>query len=97
MRFNNIEVYAPKKDNCKVIIDDFGNVFGDVGDCLTTVFDENKKTSGLFGNLFSLTKSVSRLTFDVGSCVVKNTPKAINAIKHEVEKINEETNRRKLL
>jgi len=46
--------------------------------------------------LSSYSKSVSRLTFDVGSCVVKNTPKAINAIKNEVEKINEETNRRKL-
>ncbi len=84
-----------KKESCEIIIDDVGSVFSNVGDCLTTVFDENKKTSGLFGNLFSLTKSVSRLTYDVGSCVVKNTPKAISAIKDEVDKINEETTRRK--
>jgi len=90
-----IELYQNSTNSgCEVIGDDVVNVFSDIGECFETVFDENKKNSGLFGNLFSLGKSATKLTWDLGSCAVKNTPKAIATIaevKREISDIIVET------
>ena len=75
-----LDIYDSKKKSCEIIQDDIGGVFSDIGNCFETVLDEKKKTSGLIGNLFSLTKSVTKLTWDIGNCAVKNTPAAIDVI-----------------
>ena len=72
--------YKNKKNDCEVVGDDIINVFSDIGECFETVVDEKKKTSSIFGNLFNVAKSTTKLVWDVGSCTVKHTPKAIVAI-----------------
>ena len=69
-----------KKRDCEIIVDNIGDVFSNVGECFETVFDEKKKTSGIVGNIFGLGASLTKLGWNVGSCVVKNTPKAVVAV-----------------
>ena len=80
-----LNIYDSKKKSCEIIGDDIGGVVNDIGDCFVTVFDDKKKKTALFGNLFNLTKSLTELTWDVGSSAVKNTPAAINTIS-EIKK-----------
>ncbi len=92
-----LDIYDSKKKSCEIIQDDIGGVFSDIGNCFETVFNEKKKTSGLVGNLFTLTKSVTKLTWDIGSCAVENTPAAIDALSELKKDFNSSIEKRKQL
>jgi len=71
---------SKKKSDCDIILNDVENVFGSIGSCMDTVFDEKKSkmqvVSGIFGILGSTTKLVLRGT----GCAIKHTPKAIATV-----------------
>ncbi len=69
-----------KKTDCEILGDDFENVFTGIGDCFETAFDEKKTKKNIVGSIFNLGKSVTKLGWNLGTCAVKNTPKAITTI-----------------
>ena len=82
-----------KKSDCDVLFDGVENVFNDLGSCVEDTFDERKSKMSVVGGLFKLGKSLTKLTFDTGVCVVKNTPKAVvavAAVKREIVSAVEE-------
>ena len=69
-----------KKNDCDIIIDSLEDTFSDLGDCFESVFDSKNSKRGVFGSLFSFTKSLTKLTFNTTSCAIKQTPKVIVAV-----------------
>ena len=68
------------KTDCEIIGDNFGNVFNDIGKCFDTALDERKSKLNVVGSIFGLGKSMTKLAWGIGSCAVKNTPKAVVAV-----------------
>ena len=66
-----------RQSDCDIIMNDFENLFGSIGNCFDTVFDEKKSKMQAVGSLFGLGKSIVKTGWDTGSCAVKHTPKAI--------------------
>lgn len=66
--------------DCDILFDGVENVFTDLGSCLEDTFDKRKSKMNVVGGLFKLGKSLTKLTFNTGVCVVKNTPKAVVAV-----------------
>jgi len=52
-------------------------MFDHLGDGFESVFDEQKKTSGVFKDLFQMSSSAVKATWSLGSMVVKHTPKVV--------------------
>jgi len=69
-----------EKSDCGIILDNAENMFNDLGNCFKTAIDENKTKMNVVGSIFSLGKSLTKLTFNVGVCAVKKTPKAISML-----------------
>ena len=69
-----------ERNDCDIILDATENVFSDLGNCFNTAFDENKTKMNVLGSMFSLGKSLTKLTANAGYCVVKNAPKAVIAV-----------------
>lgn len=84
-----LDQYNPikRQSDCDVILDDFDDLFGSIGNCLDAAFDEKKSKMQVIGGIFGLLKPASKLLWDGTSCAVKNTPKAIAtvaSIKREI-------------
>ena len=83
-----------RKSDCDLLLNDVEQVFGDIGKCFDTAFDERKTKMQVVGSLFGASKSLLKFGWDAGSCAVKNTPKAIvtvaNAKRELVGTITEE-------
>ena len=76
-----------RKSDCDILLGNTENMFNDLGNCVETVFDEKKSKMNVIGSIFALGKSLTKLTFNVGVCAVKNAPKAVvavAAVKREV-------------
>ena len=76
-----------RESDCNILLGNTENMFNDLGNCFETAFDEKKTKMNVIGSIFSLGKSITKLTFNVGVCAVKNAPKAIvavAAVKREV-------------
>ena len=69
----------PSSD-CDILLGNAENMFNDLGKCLDTTLDKNKTKMNVVGSIFTLWKSLTKLTFNAGYCAVKNTPKAVVAI-----------------
>ena len=81
-----------RQSDCDVIKNDFENLFGSIGNCFDTVFDEKKSKMQVVGSLFGIGKSIAKTGWDTGSCAVKHTPKAIvTAAKYKREFVNSVT------
>ena len=91
-----VDLYKPikKQSDCDVIMDDFDNLFGSIGNCLETALDEKKSKMQVVESIFGLLKPTGKLLWDGTSCVVKNTPKAVvtvaNAKREITDKITDE-------
>jgi len=86
-------IVREKKSDCDVLFDNTENVFKDLGNCFETAFDEKKTKLNVVGSIFSLLGSLTKLTFNVTGCAIKNAPKAVVAVaaaKREVVGILEE-------
>ena len=70
---------TPKND-CEILLGNAENMLNDLGKCLDTAFDKNKTKMNVVGSIFSLGKSLTKLTFNAGYCAVKNAPKAVVAV-----------------
>ena len=66
-----------RQSDCDIIMSDFENLFGSIGNCFDTVFDKKKSKMQVAGSLFGIGKSIVKTGWDTGSCAVKHTPKAI--------------------
>ena len=66
-----------EKNDCDVLMNNAESVFSDLGNCFDTAFDEKKTKMNVIGSIFSLGKSLTKLTVNAGCCVVKNIPKAV--------------------
>ncbi len=84
MKKNNYEIQTytsfEKKNDCDVILDDVESLFGSIGNCFETAFDERKTKMQVMGSILSILKPTTKLLWDGTSCAVKNTPKAVTAI-----------------
>jgi len=69
-----------KRSDCDILMNDAESVFKDIGGFFETAFDERKSKWNLVGDLFRFGKSTTKLAWHGGSCVVKNTPKAIATV-----------------
>jgi len=76
-----------KQSDCDILFDKFEGTIGDLGNCVDTLLDEKKTKMNVVGSLFSFGVSLTKFTFNVLGCAVKNTPKAIvtvAAVKREI-------------
>ncbi len=81
-----------KRNDCDIILNDFENVFGSIGNCIDSAFDEKKSKMQVVGSLFGFGKSVAKLGWHGTTCVVKNTPKAVvTAAKYKREFVDSVT------
>jgi len=69
-----------KQDDCDVLLDSFEDTIGGLGNCFDTMLDERKTKMNVIGSIFSFGASLTKLTFKVVGCAIKNTPKAIVAV-----------------
>ena len=74
-----MELYgkSKKKSDCDILMNDAESVFKDIGGFFETAFDERKSKWNLIGDLFKFGRSTAKLAWHGGSCIAKNTPKAI--------------------
>jgi len=69
-----------KKSDCDVIRDDFGSLFGSIGNCFDTALDNKKSKMQVVGSIFRVFIPTSKLLVDGTTCIIKNTPKAVATI-----------------
>jgi len=69
-----------KRNDCDVIIDGIEDTIGNLGNCLESLFDEKQTKIGVVKNIFKFGGSLTKLTLNTTSCVVKNVPKAVVAV-----------------
>lgn len=76
-----------KKSDCDILMNNTENMFNSLGKCIDTIADDKKTKMNVIGSIFGVGKSITKLTFNVGLCAIKNTPKvvvAIAAVKREI-------------
>ena len=78
-----------KRSDCDIIKNDFEDLFGNLGNCFDTAFDEKKSKMQTVDSIFIFGKSVLKLGFHGGTCVVKNTPKAIATVADAKRKLTD--------
>ena len=66
-----------QKSDCDILLNDVENVFGSVGDCFESAFDERQSKMDVAKGVFGIGKNLLRFGFNGTRCVVKHTPKAI--------------------
>jgi hypothetical protein len=90
----NLTVVEQNQPNdCDVLIDKFEHTLLDLENCFDTVVDDKKTKMNVVGSIFRFGKSLTKLTFNVAGCAIKNTPKAVvavAAVKKEIIDAGEE-------
>lgn len=66
--------------DCDILIGKAENTIYSLENCFNTIIDEKKTKLNVVGSIFSFAFSLSKLTFNVAGCAIKNTPKAIVAV-----------------
>ena len=86
-----LDVYksSQNKSDCDVILDDVDSLFGSIGNCFDTAFDEKKSKMQVVGSIFGLLKPASKLLWDGTSCAVRHTPKAIATVADAKRKLTD--------
>ena len=84
-----LDNYGNKQNDCDVILNDIENIFGSIGDCLDTTFDEKKSKMQVVGSIFGIGKSIAKFGWDATSCAVKHTPKAIATVANAKRELTE--------
>jgi len=73
--------------DCDILIGKAENTLHSLENCFDTIVDEKKTKLNVVGSIFGFAFSLTKLTFNVAGCAVKNTPKAIvgvAAVKREI-------------
>ena len=76
-----------KQGDCEVLLDSFEDTIGDLGNCFDAMLDEKKTKLNVIGSIFGFGASLTKLSFKVLGCAIKNTPKvivAVAAVKREI-------------
>lgn len=79
-------MYSNKPDT-EILLDGFTDVLNSMGECLNSTVDETKTKRNVIGNVFSFTVSLTKFSWNLGICAIKNTPKVVTtiaAVKREV-------------
>ena len=66
--------------DCDFLIDEVEHTFDSLGNCFDTMIDERKTKMNVVGSIFSFGFSLTKLTFNVAGCAIKNAPKAVVAV-----------------
>ncbi|WP_457749966.1 hypothetical protein [Sulfurimonas sp.] len=76
-----------KKNDCEILISKAEATYSDLENCLDNIFDEKKSKLNVVSSFFRFGFSLTKLTFNVTSCAIKNVPKAVvvvAAVKREL-------------
>lgn len=76
-----------KENDCDVLMTKAENTLHSLENCFDTMIDEKKTKMNVVGSVFSFGFSLTKLTFNVATCAVKNSPKAfvaVVAVKREI-------------
>jgi len=66
--------------DCDFLIEKAENTLNSFENCFETMVDEKKTKMNVIGSIFSFGFSLTKLTFNVAGCAIKNTPKAVVAV-----------------
>lgn len=69
-----------KPSDCDFLVDELEHTFDSLGNCFESMVDERKTKMNVVGSIFSFGFSLTKLTFNVAGCAIKNAPKAIVAV-----------------
>ena len=74
-------------NDCDFLIGKLEHTLDELENCFDAVADEKRTKMNVVGSIFSFGASLTKLTFNVAGCAIKNTPKAIvtvAAVKREI-------------
>ncbi len=74
-------------NDCDILIGKAENTLHSLENCFDTMVDEKKTKLNVAGSIFGFGFSLTKLTFNVAGCAVKNAPKAfvaLAAVKREI-------------
>ena len=77
---NLIIIEENRVTDCDFLIGKAENTLHSLENCLETVIDDKKSKMNVIGSIFSFGFSLTKLTFSVAGCAVKNVPKAVVAV-----------------
>jgi hypothetical protein len=75
-----ITIEKNETTDCDVVINRFEHTLLNLENCFETVVDDKKTKMNVVGSIFGFGFSLTKLTFSVAGCVLKNTPKAVVAV-----------------
>lgn len=75
-----ILVEQDKPSDCDFLIGKFEHTLHDLENCFETMIDDKKTKMNVVGSIFSFGFSLTKLTFNVAGCAIKNAPKAVVAV-----------------
>ena len=75
------------KSDCDLLLNDVEDVFGSLGNCLESAFDERKSKMDVAKGVFGIGKNLLKFGFNGTKCVVKHTPKAIATVADAKRKV----------
>ncbi len=78
-----------KQNDCDIIKGDFEDLFGSIGECFDSAFDEKKSKMDVVGSIFGFGKSITKLGWHGTTCAVKHTPKAIATVADAKRKLTD--------
>ena len=76
-----------EKSDCDLLLNDVEDVFGSLGNCLESAFDERKSKMDVAKGVFGIGKNLLKFGFNGTKCVVKHTPKAIATVADAKRKV----------
>ncbi len=76
-----------KQSDCDLLLNDVENVFGSLGSCLDSAFDEKKSKMDVVKGAFGFGKNLLKFGFNGTKCAVKHTPKAIAIVADVKRKV----------
>ena len=68
------------KSDCDTLLNDVEDVFGSLGNCLESAFDERQSKMDVAKGVLGIGKNLLKFGFNGTKCVVKHTPKAIATV-----------------
>ena len=76
-----------KQSDCDVLLNDVEDVFGSLGNCLESAFDERQSKMDVAKGVFGIGKNLLKFGFNGTKCVVKHAPKAITTVASEKREV----------
>lgn len=69
-----------EKSDCDIIFNNAEDTLNSLGNCFEYSFDDKKSKLDVVGSIFGFVGSLTKLTYNVTGCAIKNAPKAVVAV-----------------